>query len=62
MFTFFFVVFKETCGRSEVSRRQRGEKRSHCVVVAKAADDIALQKLASRLNKFPDKNDDHVKK
>jgi hypothetical protein len=29
----YVFAFKETSGRPEVSRRQRGEKRSHCVVV-----------------------------
>ena len=57
-----FFAFKETYGRSEVSRRQRGEKRSHSVVIAKAADDTELQKLVSRLKKCPDKNYDYVKK
>ena len=41
--------------------KQRGEKRSHYVVVAKAAEDLGLQKLVSRLNKCPDKNDDYFK-
>ena len=57
-----FFAFKETCGRPEVSRRQRGEKPSHYVVVAKAGDDNGLQKLVSRLKKCPDKNGDYVKK
>jgi hypothetical protein len=57
-----FFAFKETCGRSEVSRRQRGVKRCHYVVIAEAADDIELQKLVSRLKKCPDKNYGYVKK